>query len=152
MPLIQLETRIYAPASVCFNLSRDINLHMDSMVHTDEKAIAGTTTGLIGLDETVTWRARHLGCYHQMTVKITAMEPYCYFEDTMVKGPFKKICHRHFFTGENGFTIMKDEFEFETPYGIIGKLVNVLLLTNYMTNLLVNRNRAIQQKAEKMCF
>jgi hypothetical protein len=53
MALIQLETQVYAPVAVCFDLSRDIDLHVESMTHMLEKAIGGTTSGLIGLHETV---------------------------------------------------------------------------------------------------
>ncbi len=46
MALIKLETIINAPIETCFNLSRDIDLHQQSMKHAREKAIAGTTTRL----------------------------------------------------------------------------------------------------------
>jgi hypothetical protein len=42
-------------------LARDIDFHTQSLVDTGERAIAGRTSGLIGLGESVTWEARHLG-------------------------------------------------------------------------------------------
>jgi hypothetical protein len=59
MPTIKPITSISAPVEFCFDLARSIDLHTQSMQHTGEKAVAGTTIGLIGLNETVTWRARH---------------------------------------------------------------------------------------------
>ena len=56
---IELETRINAPIERVFDLSRSIDAHLDSTSSTGERAIAGTTTGLIGLGETVTWSAVH---------------------------------------------------------------------------------------------
>jgi len=60
MPAIQLTTVIHAPVNVVFDLSRSINLHMESMTHTNEKAVGGVTNGLIQQGETVTWSAKHL--------------------------------------------------------------------------------------------
>lgn len=54
-------TRIGAPVEVVLDLSLDIDAHMASMAHSGERAIGGVTSGLIGLGEEVTWRARHFG-------------------------------------------------------------------------------------------
>jgi hypothetical protein len=43
---------------------------------------------------------------------------------------------------------MTDLFEFESPLGFLGKLANHLFLTNYMTKLLIERNRIIKEFAE----
>ena len=47
MPTINLTTEINAPIEICFDLSRSIDLHKQSMEHTKEEAIAGRTSGLI---------------------------------------------------------------------------------------------------------
>lgn len=60
MPIIELETKIKANIVRCFDLSRSIELHLLSTKGTREEAIAGTTKGLIGLNESVTWKATHL--------------------------------------------------------------------------------------------
>ncbi|MGO4878380.1 hypothetical protein ACEN2P_17390 [Pedobacter psychrotolerans] len=59
MAVIILKTQIAAPIEKCFDLCRSIDLHLKSMQHTDERAIDGRTSGLIGFHETVTWKARH---------------------------------------------------------------------------------------------
>jgi len=59
--LIELETTIAAPPERCFLLSLSIDLHMDSTARTHERAIAGVTHGIIGPNQTVTWRGRHFG-------------------------------------------------------------------------------------------
>ncbi len=43
---------------------------------------------------------------------------------------------------------MEDVFTFQSPFGIIGKIVNKLFLTGYMTKLLKERNRVIKDYAE----
>ena len=60
MTIIRVETSINASAEICFDLSRSIDLHLDGTVDTGERAIAGVTSGLIGMDEQVTWRAHHI--------------------------------------------------------------------------------------------
>ncbi|MAC93916.1 MAG: hypothetical protein CMC96_00295 [Flavobacteriales bacterium] len=46
-------------------------------------------------------------------------------------------------------TLMIDLFHFEAPLGPLGHLANVLFLKRYMKNFLLERNRAIKQKAEE---
>jgi ligand-binding SRPBCC domain-containing protein len=148
MPFIHLTTFIAAPIETVFDLSRSIDLHQTSLQHTNEKAIAGITTGLIKEGETVTWQAKHLLATRKMTVKITAMQSPIYFKDEMIAGDFKTMWHEHHFTSTNNGTTMKDVFYFESPFGLIGKLFNYVFLTHYMRTLLQKRNEVIQKVAE----
>ncbi|MEL0643017.1 SRPBCC family protein [Olleya sp. Ti.3.14] len=148
MPLIQLKTVIHARLKTCFDLSRDIDFHKDSLKHSNEKAIAGKTSGLIGLGESVTWEATHFGIRQQLTSKITHFESPNYFVDQMVSGAFKSFKHEHIFSTKGGDTIMIDMFYFQSPFGVLGRLANVLFLTSYMKNLLETRNHYLKIKAE----
>ncbi|TCD01659.1 SRPBCC family protein [Pedobacter psychroterrae] len=148
MPKFVLKTKIYATPDVCFNLARSIDLHLDTMKHTGERAIAGVTTGLIGLNETVTWKAKHFGVMMKLTSKITACEIPVLFTDEMVTGPFKMMIHQHVFEQKAGYTLMTDEFTYESPLGILGKLADALFLRKYMQELIEHRNQVIKQKAE----
>ncbi|MGZ3767192.1 MAG: SRPBCC family protein [Mucilaginibacter sp.] len=148
MPKIELLTEINAPIERCFDLARSIDLHMESTKQTGEKAIAGRTTGLIGLGETVTWRAKHFGLWQTLTSKITEFDrPNC-FVDEMVQGAFKSFRHEHHFIMANDHTLMTDLFGFESPLGILGRLFNSVILTHYMTKLLIQRNKIIKDAAE----
>ena len=113
MPTIELSTHINAPVGICFDIARDIDVHVASTAHTGERAIAGRTSGLIELGETVTWRAKHFGIWQNLTSKITEMERPAFFTDVLVKGAFKSFTHEHYFTELNGQTVMKDRFTFE---------------------------------------
>ncbi|MBB3054583.1 SRPBCC family protein [Mucilaginibacter gotjawali] len=146
--IIELSTSINAPIEVCFDLARSIDLHMESTKQTGEQAIAGRTSGLIGLGETVTWQAKHFGIRQTLTSKITRFEYPNYFTDEMLSGAFKSFRHDHLFFYADGQTIMKDVFDFESPMGWLGKLANFLFLTRYMRRLLVTRNQVIKQAAE----
>lgn len=148
MPTIHLTTFIAAPAEVVFDLSRHIGLHKESMSHYKEEAVAGTRMGLIEKEETVTWRAKHFFKNRLLRVKITEMEKPVMFTDEQLQGDFKMMKHEHHFKPcENG-TLLIDLFHFETPYGIIGKWFNSLILTNYLKKLLEQRNKIIKEVAE----
>lgn len=71
MPVIELATSIAAPIERVFDLARSIELHTNSTLSTGERAVAGVTSGLIGQDEEVTWRARHFGVWQSLTVRVT---------------------------------------------------------------------------------
>lgn len=43
---------------------------------------------------------------------------------------------------------MKDTFEFHSPYGILGRIFNFLVLTNYLKKFLIERNVVIKNYAE----
>jgi ligand-binding SRPBCC domain-containing protein len=148
MPLITLVTEINAPIAICFDLSRSIDLHKISTAKTNEEAIDGTTKGLIKLNEFVTWQATHFGIKQKLTSKITAFNSPIYFRDEQIKGIFKSIYHEHKFEVVDGKVIMTDLFKFESPFGIFGQLFNKLILTRYLTKLLVERNNIIKEFAE----
>jgi len=148
MHKIELITTINSSIDICFDLSRSIDLHQISTSKTSERAIAGVTKGLIGLDETVTWEAIHFGIRQQLTSKITAYNKPYYFVDEQIKGAFKSIHHKHEFREVNGKTIMTDIFKFSSPYGIFGHLFNSLILTKYLQKFLTERNNIIKYYAE----
>jgi ligand-binding SRPBCC domain-containing protein len=148
MTQIELSTPINAPIEKCFDLARSIELHIASTKQTGEQAIAGRTTGLIGLGETVTWRAKHFGVWQTLTSKITEFDYPNSFTDEMVEGAFKTMRHEHLFYAVNGQTLMKDIFIFESPYGRLGDMVNFIFLGWYMNRLLKKRNAVIKQVAE----
>jgi ligand-binding SRPBCC domain-containing protein len=145
---IILRTEINAPAERCFDLSRSIDLHQKSTAQTQERAIAGRTSGLIELGETVTWRAKHFGFWQELTSKITAFDYPNTFTDEMVKGIFKRIHHIHRFESVNQKTIMIDEFAFELPAGFVGRILGSILIRRYLEKLLIERNSVIKAYAE----
>ncbi|TSD62960.1 SRPBCC family protein [Inquilinus sp. KBS0705] len=158
MAKIFLSTDINAPVQRCFDIARNIDIHLVSTAHTGETAIAGRTSGLIELGETVTWRAKHFGIWQTLTSKITAFQPpvfnvdgtttAAFFEDRMVSGAFKGFSHGHHFSPQGNKTTMLDVFVFESPLGILGKFANWLFLKRYMTDLLERRNTVIKKVAE----
>lgn len=148
MPVIQLTIHVAAPIETVFDLSRSVDLHMESTAHTNERAVSGCTTGLIGFGETVTWEARHFLLNLRLTSKIVEYERPTHFRDSMVSGPFKWFDHDHDFESRGAETIMNDTFAYRSPFGVFGRIADVIFLKRYMGNLLRIRNEVIQRVAE----
>ena len=148
MPLIHIETLIQAPPEVCFDLSRSVELHVASVPGTDERAIAGVTTGLMGPGDTVTWEAVHFGVRQCLTARITEYERPHRFVDEMVHGAFERFRHVHTFLPTEGGTRMVDDFDYTAPFGPLGLLANHLFLEAYMTRVLAGRCAHIKAAAD----
>lgn len=148
MPVLQISTQIAAPPERVFDLARSIDAHQKSAEATRERAIAGVMCGLIGVGEEVTWEARHFGLRHRLTVRITELDRPRRFQDIMISGAFKRMRHDHEFIAQAPGTLMVDRFEFESPFGMLGWIVDRLLLSAYMRRFLLRRNQALKDLAE----
>jgi len=151
MVTLETVTVIAAPIELCFDLARSVEVHLAGNVHGGEQAVAegGVTTGLVGLGERVTWRARHFGVRQRLTSEITALERPTYFRDVMIRGAFHSMEHDHHFRAlSSGQTEMRDVFRFAAPWGLLGRVAEAWVLRSYMGNLLAERNAALKQTAE----
>lgn len=86
-----------------------------------ERAVAGVTSGTIGLGESVTWRARHFGVMWTMTSQITAL------------------------VRDGDVTVMTDTVTLRSP--LLGVIVEPLLLRPYMQRVIRTRNAVLVRKA-----
>jgi ligand-binding SRPBCC domain-containing protein len=149
MVCIEQSININAPIQRCFDLSRSIEVHLLGTERTEEQAVGGVTTGLIGPNEFVTWRAKHFGVRQHLTSKITAFSAPQYFQDTMVEGAFKFMQHDHFFKAlSESQTEMTDRFIFAAPLPVLGTIAEHLFLKSYMNRFLRHRNEIVKQVAE----
>ncbi|MER6974993.1 SRPBCC family protein [Nocardioides sp. NPDC000445] len=140
MPRIELTTEIPATLEQCFELSLSVDAHQSSMSDSGERAIAGVTSGAMRLGDSVTWHARHFGVPFTMTSVISQYDAPYRFVDEQESGPFRRWWHEHRFDPVAGGTLMTDVVELESPAGPVGRFVNALVLTRYMTKLLEQRN------------
>ncbi|HWD20657.1 MAG TPA: SRPBCC family protein [Verrucomicrobiae bacterium] len=145
---IQLSTLIKAPCPRVFDLARSIDAHMASAAPTGERAIAGVTTGLIELNDEVTWEATHFGLRLRLTVRVTEFEKPRFFRDVLVSGNFKRMVHDHYFDEDRGMTVMRDCFRFTSPFGVLGIIGDKVFLKFYMRRFLVHRNKLLKEMAE----
>lgn len=72
----------------------------------------------------VKWVARH-----------TVYDPPHLFEDVQVEGPFKSWTHRHIVEAERDGTILRDEINYEPPFGFVGKLVAPFIIEGRLQKL-----------------
>lgn len=135
-----VETTTQHPAESLFDLSLDIDAHMASLRRSGESAVAGTTHGLIGLGESVTWRARHFGIWFRLTTKITVLERPGLFVDEQTRGPFRAFRHEHtFHERPEGGTLMTDRITLASP--VLGFVLEEAILVPYLRRLIERRNR-----------
>lgn len=134
MPIIELDTLVDADLNTCFEISRSIDAHTQSMSKSREKAVAGRTTGLIGLHQTVTWKAKHFGIWWTRTSRITQMDAPDSFTDEIVRGPFARMRHQHLFVRQGNPTLMTDRFDYASPAGLLGKVADWLLSRGVCAN------------------
>lgn len=149
MTTLKIITIYNAPIEKVFNINRDIDIHQQSASKTKEIAIAGRTSGLINKNEKVTWKGKHFGIYITHQSIISEMIFPTYFVDEQLKGHFKSFKHQHFFEQKENHVEVTDFLEYATPFGIFGKVFDVILLKNHLTNFIIHRNAILKKLVEK---
>ncbi len=83
-----------------------------------------------------------------LTSRIVQFDRPRHFRDSMVRGPFKRFDHDHFFENRGEGTLMRDVFDFESPFAILGKFIDAIILKRRMERLLCERNEILKSVAE----
>jgi ligand-binding SRPBCC domain-containing protein len=146
VPHVHLVTEIAAPPQVCFDVARDVGVHLAASP--SQQVVGGVSEGLLSLGDEVTWRARHFGVAWRMTSRIVEFEPPRRFVDEMQRGPFQRWRHQHSFEPTAAGTRMVDDVEYASPLGPLGVLVDAAVLARYMTRLLRRQNQHVRATAE----
>jgi len=146
MQTIRLTTWMDAPMERCFKLATSIDLHLASAAQTQEKAVGGVTSGLIGEGETVQWQGRHFGRTRIHSSRIDGWRPFSYFREVMVEGSFALFEHEHHFAMMDDGTRMRDEIRFAVP-GLLGRLME-RVVRRHLIAMLKQRNAVIKRVAE----
>ena len=148
MAVLRIVTDIAASAQVCFDLARSIDLHLESMVASGERAVGGVTSGLISAGERVTWEARHFGVRWRVTSRISEFDPpRCFVDEMEAGGPFAYFRHEHIFEPRGDVTHMTDMIVFRTRCGPFAPIVDVAAGA-YLRRLMSIRNSTIRTRAE----
>src|SRR3954463_8792842 len=130
---IYIETPIRTTQDRAFDLSRSLDFHSASMNESKEIAVAGKTSGLFELGDFVEWEATHFFVRQRLASKCTAMVKPDYFIDEMVHGAFKSFHHKHEIRKVNdNEVVMIDDFRYETPFWLFGKIAYHLFLGSYL--------------------
>jgi ligand-binding SRPBCC domain-containing protein len=150
--VVRFEAQSLMPVDpeTAFDLSLSIDAHLGSFEHSGEQAIGGVTAGVIGLGEFVTWRARHFGITWTMTSTITEWDRPHRFVDEQRTGPFRSFRHEHRFEPVEHGTRLTDHVEFEAPFGVLGRVVERLVLARYLRHLIDVRNTFLVTEATRL--
>ncbi len=85
----------------------------------------------------IKWVARH-----------TLYRPPHEFEDVQVSGPFKRWRHRHIIEPHTRGAILRDEVEYELPFGLLGILAAPLLIVPKLERMFDYRHRTTRRWCE----
>ena len=88
----------------------------------------------------MTFEATHLGVRQRLTARITLLDAPFAFEDTMVRGFFRSLWHRHEFHPHGEGTRMVDAMAFASP---LGAAFDRWVLAPYLRRFLARRGRAL---------
>ena len=139
VPKIVLESYINAPAKVCFDLIRDERIQAQP---------PPAMFGEFGLGQTVKFEGTHFAMRQHLTVKVVEFDRPRRFVDAMTKGAFNSFVHIHEWEPCDGGTLMRDTLIWESPFGILGKIVDKLLLERHLSRLVSTRNAKLKEIAE----
>ena len=145
MTELHLVAEIDAPCESVFDAALDIDVHMAADPRT--RAVAGVTSGPIGLGQTVTWRSPQLGLVWRMTSEITVVDRPHRFVDQMVSGPFRSWWHEHLIEATPAGCRLTDHVRYEAPVGPLGRLVDAVVLRRHLTKLLRTHQAEIAEAA-----
>jgi ligand-binding SRPBCC domain-containing protein len=149
MPTIVIETRIQAPIELCFDLARDVGAHAESAAFSSERVVEpGRIHGLLEPGDLVAFEGRYFGVTQRFVARITALDRPARFVDEMVEGAFKRLRHVHEFQFDEGTTVMRDTLEWEAPFGMIGRLADLLFLCRHMRWFVSTKQNALKRIAE----
>ena len=143
-----LERVIAAPRSTVFSVALDPGLHLRSMARYGETMVEAPAGGVFSEGSTVTWRARHFGIPFRLRSVVFDVDPPRGFRDRQISGPFGMFWHEHVFEDHPRGTLMRDTIRFRSPFGPIGRLVDRLVLREYMRSLIEQRNDQLAAEAE----
>ena len=152
MPSIVVETRIRATVGRCFDLARDVAVHVQTSAFTSERIVEGRKSGLLQLGETVVFEAVHLGLRRRLAARIVEMDPPRRFVDEMIAGAFESLRHVHEFRVEGDEVLMVDTLVWRSPLGLLGRLADVLFVERHLRAYLTRKQADLKVLAEASPF
>ena len=155
MGRVIIESYIAAPPARCFDLARNVDLHVSTAEATGESIVANldgrVARGLLELSDEVTFRGRHFGITQQITARITKFSRPHLFRDSQVRGVFARFDHDHFFDAHGDGTMMRDVCEFSCPFGILGRVADPIV-AGHLRHFVHDRNLILKSVAESDQF
>jgi ligand-binding SRPBCC domain-containing protein len=139
---------IHAPIERCFLLSTSLELVEQVLEMRPVKGSSRKTAGLVVKGDRIEWRGWLFGLPQMHESLITRYEQPSFFQDTMVRGRFKRFQHDHRFTEIDGRTLLVDKLRFSVPFGWLGKIVARYVIIPRISELLRRRMQLLKHTAE----
>ncbi len=148
MPIVRVETAIAASPEECFDRARDVNLHAASTAGSKERIVDAPASGMLELGDEVEFEAVHFGIRQRLRSKIVEFDRPRIFVDEMQRGAFKRLRHTHEFARTERGTLMIDELDFASPFGLLGAIADKLFLAGYMRRFMLAKNAELKRLIE----
>ena len=149
MGRIVVKTDVRASAARCFDLARDVGVHCRTSAFTGERVLPpGRTAGRLEPGDTVTFEGRHFGVRWRLTASIVEMERPHRFVDQATGRAFPSLRHVHEFDESDGVTEMIDTLEWQSSFGLLGRIADRLLVERHMTWYVTTKQQALKMLAE----
>ncbi len=85
----------------------------------------------------------------RLVAEHTKYEPPRMFEDTLVQSPFKSWRHQHLFLPHDSGAILRDEIEFEPPFGVLGRIAVPIAVLPQLKKMFQYRHEVTKAWCEK---
>lgn len=148
MNKIEFNTHIKAPIERCFDLARSIDFHKISVDPIKEESVAGCMTGLIGHNQHSLLQCTLYGLHFSTELKITKFNPPFFLSFEIADSNFESIIHDYYFYDISDETVMVNHFYYRPKLGIVGEVLNFLLLEKYIARQISQRNNLLLEYAE----
>jgi ligand-binding SRPBCC domain-containing protein len=136
---------INAPIERCFLLATHIELVGKTL---EMRLLEGKSAGMVVSGDRLVWVGWKFGLPQMHESLITRYERPAFFQDTMLRGRFKRFQHDHNFMEIDGYTLMIDKLRFSMPFGWLGKWVGKHVILPYISRLLKKRLELLKRVAE----
>ena len=93
--------------------------------------------------------AKHFGVWLRQSSTITRLEAPHVFIDESREGPLRSMRHVHEFVPDRGATVMRDQFDYALPAGILGRAADRLIVERHMRRFLTERALYLRTEAER---
>ncbi len=77
--------------------------------------------------------------------RITEYEENARFADEMIRGPYKRWYHRHLFRETADGVAIRDEVEYELPFGVLGRLAHAIAVRRQLEQIFAFRRDRIAE-------
>ncbi len=110
--------------------------------------MAGYTRGLLGLHQRVLTQSNLWGFHFSTEMILTKFTPPFFFSYKIVNSIFKTVEHDYYFYDVSEETVMVNHLYYQTRWGILGEVINVIFLDYYLNHIIAKRNDLLREYAE----